>query len=73
MGWARTSSDVILLGEARSRLYFNGLLCRVSLHVQPFVTFSFLDFLFFCFGCVFFSEYNLLFWVRLSTIRLCII
>ena len=45
MVWACTSSDVVLVGEARSGLYFHGLLCRVSLYVQPFVTFSFRVFL----------------------------
>ena len=30
--------------------------CRVSLFVQPFVSFLLLVFLFFCFGCVLFSK-----------------
>ena len=56
MVWACISSDVVLTGgEARSGLYFYGLLCRVSLYIQPCVTFSFLVFLLF-FGCVLFSK-----------------
>ena len=54
MVWACTSRDVVLVGgEARSELYFYGLLCRVSLYIQPFVTFSFRVFLFFFWLCPF--------------------
>ena len=53
MVWACTSSDVVLVGEAKSGLYFHGLLCRVSLYVQPFVTFSFRVFLCFVLGLSF--------------------
>ena len=57
MVWACNSSEVILVGESRSGLYFYSLLCRVSLYVQPFVKFPFRVFLFFwCFGCVVFSK-----------------
>ena len=55
MVWACTSSDVVLVGEASSGLYFNGPLCRVSLYVQLFVTFSFRVLLFFVL-VVFFSK-----------------
>ena len=58
--WARPAvehaQDVPLVGEARSGLYFMVSLCRVSLYVQTFVTFSLQFFSFLFLLCPFFKS-----------------